>query len=50
MASHVVGDRAGRKQPFESAGIDDDRVGPGLLRTGPCLVGDGVPGEQEPGT
>ncbi|MFG3206941.1 hypothetical protein [Streptomyces sp. NPDC048192] len=40
-------DRWGRHQQLvERAGTDDDRLGLGLLRTGPCLVGEGVPGEQ----
>ncbi len=46
----VLGGWGGRKRRTESAGTDGDHLGLALLRTGPCLVGEGVPGEQEPGT
>jgi hypothetical protein len=39
----------GHQQLLECAGTDDDRLGLGLLRTGPRLVGEGVPGEHQPG-
>lgn len=49
QVGHVLDGWGGREQRIECAGTDDDHLGLGLLRTGPCLVGEGVPGEQEPG-
>ncbi len=46
---HVFGERGRGEQRVESAGIDDHRIGLGLPCAGAYLVGEGGPGEQQPG-